>query len=78
MVQAGGCAGFKYSMGLVRDAAPDDIVIDRHDVRLFVDSASESYLAGTTVDFVIGLENSGFTFNNPNAAGKCSCGKSFG
>lgn len=78
MVQAGGCAGLKYSMGLVRDAAPDDIVIDHGDVRLFVDATSEPHLSGTTVDFVVGLESSGFTFNNPNAAGKCSCGKSFG
>ncbi len=30
-----------------------------------------------TVDFVTGLESSGFVFDNPNAASKCSCGKSF-
>jgi len=78
MVQAGGCAGLKYSMGLVRDPAPDDTVVEAGDVRLFVDAASQPHLQGTTVDFVVGLENSGFTFNNPNAATKCSCGKSFG
>lgn len=78
MVQAGGCAGLKYSMGLVRDPAPDDMVIEQGDVRLFVDVASQPHIDGTTVDFVVGLENSGFTFNNPNASTKCSCGKSFG
>lgn len=78
MVQTGGCAGFKYSMGLVRDASPDDIIIHHDDVRLFVDAASEPHIKGTTVDFVIGLEDSGFIFNNPNAGAKCSCGKSFG
>jgi iron-sulfur cluster assembly accessory protein len=78
MVQAGGCAGLKYSMGLVRDPAPDDLVIEAGDVRLFVDAASQPHLQGTTLDFVVSLENSGFTFNNPNAATKCSCGKSFG
>lgn len=78
MVQAGGCAGLKYSMGLVRDPGPDDMVIEQGDVRLFVDAASQPHIEGTTVDFVVGLENSGFTFNNPNAATKCSCGKSFG
>lgn len=78
MVQAGGCAGLKYSMGLVRDPAPDDVVIEAGDVRLFVDAASQPHIQGTTVDFVVGLENSGFTFNNPNATSKCSCGKSFG
>ncbi len=78
MVQAGGCAGLKYSMGLVRGPAPDDMVIEAGDVRLFVDAASQPHIQGTTVDFVVGLENSGFTFNNPNATSKCSCGKSFG
>jgi Fe-S cluster assembly iron-binding protein IscA len=34
-------------------------------------------MAGTKVDFVIGLESSGFSFDNPNAGAKCSCGKSF-
>jgi iron-sulfur cluster assembly accessory protein len=47
-------------------------------VRVYVDADSEPHIKGTTVDFVVGLENSGFTFNNPNAAEKCSCGKSFG
>ena len=78
MVQAGGCAGLKYSMGLVKEPAPDDFVFEQGDVRLFVDAASQAHIEGTTVDFVVGLENSGFTFNNSNAATKCSCGKSFG
>lgn len=78
MVEAGGCAGFKYVMGLVAEAAPDDIAIERDGVTVFVDPASGPYLAGTTVDFVVAVEGSGFTFNNPNAGSRCSCGKSFG
>jgi len=35
-------------------------------------------IAGTTIDFVVALEGSGFTFENPNATNSCSCGKSFG
>ncbi len=77
MVQAGGCAGLKYSMGLVRHAAPTDFVVEQHDVRIYIDPDSEPHLRGTTVDFVIGLETSGFTFDNPNAKSKCSCAKSF-
>lgn len=77
MVQSGGCAGLKYSMGLVKEVSPDDLVIEQQDVRLFIDPASQPHINGTVVDFVVSLENSGFTFNNPNAASKCSCGKSF-
>ena len=77
-VQAGGCAGLKYLMGLVVAPDPTDIVIERDGIRIFVDVASGPHIAGTKVDFVTGLENSGFTFDNPNAVNKCSCGKSFG
>ena len=78
MVEAGGCAGYKYMMGLVDEAESDDTVIEREGVRVFVDMKSHELLAGTTIDFVVALEGSGFTFENPNAKSSCSCGKSFG
>ena len=65
-------------MGLVTKADPDDVVVERDGVKVFVDPDSVMYLDGTTVDFVIGLQNSGFTFENPQAKSKCSCGNSFG
>lgn len=78
MVEAGGCAGYKYMMGLVDEAGADDTVIEREGVRIFVDNKSHELLSGTTIDFVVALEGSGFTFDNPNATSSCSCGKSFG
>jgi len=78
LVETGGCAGYQYKMGLVSDAEPDDTVVERNGVRVFVDNKSHELLAGTTVDFVVALEGSGFTFENPNATSSCSCGKSFG
>ncbi|VFU09226.1 conserved hypothetical protein [Methylocella tundrae] len=77
MVEAGGCAGMKYMMGLVADVNPSDIVVERDGVKVYVDEASLLHLEGTTVDFVMGLEGSGFTFDNPKATASCSCGKSF-
>jgi iron-sulfur cluster assembly protein len=53
-------------------------VIERDGVKVFVDMKSHEFLAGTTVDFVVALEGSGFTFENPNAKSSCGCGKSFG
>jgi len=78
MVESGGCAGLKYKMGLVADAEADDIRVEQEDVRIFVEPTSASYLAGTTIDFVIGMDGSGFVFDNPQARSSCSCGKSFG
>jgi len=78
MVEAGGCAGFKYMMGLVNEADPNDHVFSESGVKIFVEEGSLAYLDGTKIDFVIGLEGSGFTFDNPQAKSSCSCGKSFG
>ncbi len=78
MVEAGGCAGFKYLMGLEAVTRDGDAVIEQGGVKVWVDAGSQSLVAGMTVDFVTGLESSGFVFDNPNAASKCSCGKSFG
>ena len=77
-VQTGGCAGFKYMMGLVNEAEADDTVIEHDGVKVFVDTKSQDLLAGTTIDFVVAIDGSGFTFENPNAEHSCSCGKSFG
>jgi iron-sulfur cluster assembly protein len=77
MVQTGGCAGFKYMMGLEATTREGDAVVQQDGVTLFIDKDSQPHLVGMTVDFVTGLERSGFVFDNPNAASKCSCGKSF-
>lgn len=77
-VEAGGCAGLQYLMGLVHEADPNDHVFDSDGVKIFVEETSLSYLDGTKIDFVIGIEGSGFTFENPQAKSSCSCGKSFG
>ncbi|MGY4315215.1 HesB/IscA family protein [Bradyrhizobium sp. JR3.5] len=77
MVEAGGCNGFKYMMGLAEEPKPDDTVIECDGLKVFVDNKSHDYLVGTTIDFVMALESPGFTFHNPNATASCSCGKSF-
>ena len=78
MIETGGCAGHKYLIGLDAEPRPDDTVVESAGIKVFIDPDSQSLLAGLRVDFVESLEGSGFTFDNPNAASKCSCGKSFG
>lgn len=78
VVEAGGCAGFKYMMGLEAAARDGDEIVEKDGVTVFIDLQSQPLVAGMTVDFVTDLENSGFVFDNPNAASKCACGKSFG
>ncbi len=38
---------------------------------------SADLLTGTTIDYLDGLDDSGFAFDNPNAKSTCGCGKSF-
>jgi iron-sulfur cluster assembly accessory protein len=78
MVETGGCAGNKYVMGLVKAPQEEDTIVEREGVKVFVDTKSQDLLAGTTIDFVVAIDGSGFTFENPNAEHSCSCGKSFG
>ncbi len=78
MVESGGCAGLKYKMGLVNEIDPNDHVFESQGVRVFVEENSLIHLDGTKIDFTIGLDGSGFTFDNPQAKSSCSCGKSFG
>ncbi len=77
MVEPGGCAGYKYRIGLDSEPRSDDAVIEVNGVKLFIDPQSQPVLAGMRIGFSQGLEGSGFTFENPNVAATCGCGKSF-
>ena len=76
-VVPGGCSGFQYSLNIEEESRPGDFILERNDVRLFVDMFSAQYLNGVTVDYTSNMMGSGFTFENPNATGGCGCGTSF-
>lgn len=76
-VQAGGCSGYQYQMGLVQTAEPTDLSCESHGLAVFIDPSSVALISGTTIDFIDGLEGAGFAFNNPQAKSTCGCGKSF-
>jgi iron-sulfur cluster assembly accessory protein len=76
-IQGGGCSGFQYGLGFDSGAAEDDLSFEQHGVTVVVDPFSAPYLRGATVDFVNGLQESGFKIENPNASASCGCGHSF-
>lgn len=76
-VEGGGCSGLKYAMRLEEHAEAEDQIVEFGGVNILVDSNSAAMLIGVTVDYVEGMEGSGFKFENPNATGSCGCGKSF-
>ena len=72
----GGCSGFAYDL-YFDQVTEMDRTFDSHGVKLVVDQMSLQYLAGTTVDYVEGLQGAGFKFGNPNVKSTCGCGSSF-
>ena len=76
-VQGGGCSGFEYALGFDRGAQEGDHVLEEHGVRVVVDPFSAPYLQGSTIDFLNGLQESGFKIDNPNVVASCGCGHSF-
>lgn len=76
-VVGGGCSGYQYNLDFEKSPREDDICMDFGGVSIIIDPISAGYLRGTVVDFVSGLNGSGFKFNNPNAKRTCGCGSSF-
>ena len=76
-VQGGGCSGFEYALGFDGGAQEGDHELDAHGVRVVVDPFSAPYLRGAQIDFLDGLQESGFKIENPNVVSACGCGHSF-
>jgi iron-sulfur cluster assembly accessory protein len=76
-VRPGGCSGLSYEMFFDSDVSPDDVTTEFGDVRVVVDPASSQYLTGASLDYKDGLQEAGFTINNPNTTRTCGCGQSF-
>ncbi|RMG43093.1 MAG: iron-sulfur cluster insertion protein ErpA [Candidatus Dadabacteria bacterium] len=76
-VVGGGCSGYQYNLDFERESRMGDITMEYGGVKIFIDPVSAGYLKGTVIDYVSGLNGSGFKFNNPNARRTCGCGSSF-
>jgi iron-sulfur cluster assembly protein len=76
-VADGGCSGYSYKLEFDQDQKPEDTVLERNGLKVFIDRNSAAFLKGTVIDFVSGLYGGGFKFTNPNATGTCGCGTSF-
>ena len=76
-VVGGGCSGLRYELAFDDQIRDVDTAIEVNGVRVILDEKSALYLAGTRLDFVDSLQESGFKMSNPNAASTCGCGESF-
>jgi iron-sulfur cluster assembly protein len=76
-VQGGGCSGFEYGLTWEKDRKENDEVLEFDGLNVYVDAMSSLYLQEVNIDYVDGLQGSGFKIGNPAATGTCGCGHSF-
>lgn len=77
-VMAGGCSGYQEHLGFdTRVSDEADHITEQYGIRVAIDKKFLMFLAGTTIDYLDGIDRRGFKFDNPNAKGSCGCGKSF-
>ncbi len=75
------CSGPQYMMTLDKDKQSDDTVLEASGLKILLDQDTAQVLEGAQIDYLEGLERSGFTIINPNSqggggcGGGCSCGK---
>ena len=65
-VKGGGCSGFSYVLGFDQPQESDD-QFSIKGIQVVMNKAHAIYLLGMEIDYVNGLDNRGFTFDNPNA-----------
>lgn len=66
--------GHGYHFAFADSQRTDDAIVESQGVTLLLDPGSAAKLPGTEIDYLEGLEASGFAIANPNAVGKCPCG----
>jgi len=76
-VHGGGCSGLQYALDFSDEKRAGDSLYSIDGLTVYIDMASLKFLKGTTIDYVSGLNGTGFKFNNPNATRTCGCGHSF-
>lgn len=75
--QPGGCSGITLQIFADDRVLDGDAIMTQGDLDVIIDKASQPYLNGAIVGHVDSIEKQGFTIDNPNAQGTCSCGDSF-
>lgn len=69
---ANGCS-MMYAMNFEKDPNKDDFVIKQGKLNVFIDRESMQLVNGSTIDFVMSSQGTGFKITNPNAKGGCGC-----
>jgi iron-sulfur cluster assembly accessory protein len=75
-IRKGGCSGFMYDIGFVKEAGEGDKLVEQDGATVVVPKDSVEFLKGSTIDYHDALLGAGFRIDNPNVTRKCKCGHS--
>lgn len=70
----GQMGGVEYILGLEEAPEDNDTLAEFFGVKIVVDAESSPLLEGSSIDYVDGLQRSGFVISNPNFASAGGCG----
>lgn len=73
-----GCSGFEYVLDYSEKANADDQTFESQGIEIHIQNAMVDRLMGSEIDYIDGLQNSGFKVSNPNVRSSCGCGTSHG
>lgn len=76
--QMAGCNGFEYALDYSEKALADDVIYESVGIAIHINKNMVSRLLGSEIDFLDGLQGSGFKVSNPNVRSSCGCGTSHG
>lgn len=73
-----GCNGFEYHLDYSEKALHDDEIFESLGIQIHINTGMLKRLLGSEIDYVDGLQGSGFKVSNPNVKSSCGCSKSHG
>ncbi|MCB1149561.1 MAG: iron-sulfur cluster assembly accessory protein, partial [Chlamydiia bacterium] len=73
-----GCNGFEYVLDYSEKAGDSDETFVSQGIEIHVEKSMRMRLLGSEIDYVDGLQGSGFKITNPNVRSSCGCGTSHG
>lgn len=71
-----GCSGFEYVLDYSENPEEDDEIFTSQGIAIHVKKTKVKRLLGSEIDYIDGLQGSGFKVSNPNAKSSCGCGTS--
>lgn len=73
-----GCNGFEYALDYSEKALADDVTFESSGIQIHINKGMVKRLLGSEIDYLHGLQGSGFKVSNPNVKSACGCGTSHG